>query len=587
MCGFLVSLRRVTSHQSGVDLKNYLPRYLDRRGPDSRGYLRLKFKNFDIDLLHYRLSITDLSNAGDQPMTCHGVTMVFNGEIYNYNLLRDELVSYGYEFDGESDTEVLCAGLNRFGVDFISKLDGIFALFWIDHKRGKMYYCRDQFGVKPLYHSILDSGEVLLGSDCRELAIIRREPIDVRRVILETVSFGYIGGLRTPYQGIRRVESGICFELDSNVKTSFRAKVTFSNVNVVDFEGSILSQIPTLVPWGIQLSGGVDSSSLALLAIQSKFSPKCYFVDFPFSKRLSEQKNVDEMIRLGLDVEQIELNPNLFWEHFLESQKSLHSPMIDSALIPQSIISAKAKKDGLKVLWSGAGGDEVFDAYPRYRASVRPYVDKIFNYFEISSFGIKGFPGSEFGAFSRLLNPMLDMKMASIGPGVADLTVKEKEFLWEVLSVDVPKNELINFESNSVYSRADLAEYLPNLLLSQADQISMHHGIETRVPLLNSYSESVASENKAMAPVDGNYKPYLLEIIKNRGGAGLDFSRKYGFGASPQDYLLSNLPSLTNILEQSTVWSEVPEEIRKNKNSLCPDLTWAMTSILQWIELNT
>jgi hypothetical protein len=90
-----------------------------------------------------------------------------------------------------------------------------------------------------------------------------------------------------------------------------------------------------------------------------------------------------------------------------------------------------------------------------------------------------------------------------------------------------------------------------------------------------------------MAPVDGNYKSYLLEIIKNCGGGRLDFSRKYGFGASPQDYLLSDLPGLTNILDQSPVWSEVPEEIRRNKNGLSPDLTWAMTSILQWIEFNT
>ena len=143
------------------------------------------------------------------------------------------------------------------------------------------------------------------------------------------------------------------------------------------FDDSVMRQVPALVPWGIQLSGGVDSSYLALLARSAWPKPKCYFVRFPNSPRIIEERNVAEIASLGLEIETLNLTNELFWHHFDEAQMALHSPMIDSAFIPQSLVAERARQTGLKVLWTERQGIR-----PRYKTSIRP-VNSIFNFFNL------------------------------------------------------------------------------------------------------------------------------------------------------------------------------------------------------------
>lgn len=575
MCGFIVEVCANESKHVPSRINEEAKRILSSRGPDDSGSIEVVLSNSIIRLYHVRLAITDLTSLASQPMKRFGITLVFNGEIYNYLELRDCLIDIGVEFYSKSDTEVLCAGLKFFGHDFLNRIDGVFSLFYVDVEREAWGAARDGYGVKPFYQYSESDGYWAYSSDCRSLAAMLQLEFNYQAVMLEVLTLGYLGGLRTPYKHITKVPRGTHY-VNANSEeaiSTFDCSVTaFENQD--DYERAVLLQVPDEVSWGLLLSGGVDSSMLALIASQAKHSPPMYFVDFDDPTKGQEKQNILQLKAQGMDIRAIPFNRVEMERSYNQALSALHAPELDTAIYPQMAVARQARKDGLKVLWSGAGGDEILDAYPRYRSRIRRVINKLrFN----SVFERRVRANIH---LSRILYPFVDMRFSSIGHGISTLDKTERECLLDILWTDRDQVNQLNFSTNSSYSNADLNDYLPNLLLAETDQIGMGMGIEMRVPLLNKYSKAVAARNSQIRSQLGNKQVFVDRISQSVRGR-LNFGAKHGFGVNGQfDIAQISMDSLKKL----SSYDALPSGFKGRK--LKGNQLWSAYTALYWFELN-
>ena len=345
-----------------------------------------------IGLAHRRLSIIDLSHNGRQPMwDSHGETcIVYNGEIYNYRELRDELRSSGVRFRSESDTEVLLHLYRKQGAGLLSRLNGIFAFALYDANDGSLMMARDGLGVKPLYYAFTPKG-FLFSSELK--SIVQYQSID--KTLDESALQAYLTylwspGERTPFKAIRKLEPGHAMIIgreglrktwsfyslpyDQPIRETLTAGDAAEELRCL-LRKAVERQMVSDVPVGAFLSGGLDSSSV--VAFAREFSGpeplRCFTIgmkdaslgndgmaeDLPFAQRVSSE--------LGVKLETVLVGTQMIDE--LEKViYHLDEPQADPAPINVYFISRLARQHGIKVLLSGAGGDDLFTGYRRHVA---------------------------------------------------------------------------------------------------------------------------------------------------------------------------------------------------------------------------
>lgn len=360
---------------------------LSHRGPDSSGvYVS---QTHDVGLAHTRLSIIDLSSLGHQPMVSAdgNFVLIFNGEIYNHMMLRASLEARGHVFRGSSDTETLLELLAADGLEALSKLNGMFAFALLDIRSGELTIVRDASGVKPLYIG-QDARGLVFGSEIKALIALglSLEAPDAA-ALNRYLTFLWCPGEGTPARNVRKLAPGEAMLVSNGeikkkwiwrAQQAMQAMPATATVETLAEEladrlrSAVRSQMLADVPVGAFLSGGLDSSAVVAFAREVTPAIRCFTIeieggaeagltdDLPYAKVAASHLDVPlEVIpidarRMAQDVERLVFQ--------------LDEPLADPAALSVLYISEAARKNGIKVLLSGAGGDDLFSGYSRHRA---------------------------------------------------------------------------------------------------------------------------------------------------------------------------------------------------------------------------
>jgi asparagine synthase (glutamine-hydrolysing) len=485
---------------------------LEHRGPDAHGF----FVKPGIALAHRRLSILDLSEEANLPMTDPSgrYTLVYNGEIYNFRELRKQLKDYPFKTDG--DSEVLLAGLSHWGIRFVNECNGMFAFALWDSEAEELYLCRDRMGIKPLYYMRREE-EIFFSSEIRSLIVgLGEAPRLNRRALPEFLRYQTVHGPKTILEGVYALPAGSYMRISDNeqdIKTywslSNAARTDVRGLSFDDtsalvrhtLESSVQRRLVSDVPLGVFLSGGIDSSALVALASGHGNKPISTFtIDFA-EESFSEAAYARQIAeKYSTDHHRVHLQPDELIRQLPLALKAMDHPSGDG--INSYVVSGAAKRAGITVALSGLGGDELFAGYP------------IFSQFHSlqSKKWLLSFP-----KFVRdIAGMILEKKSPSVASSKTRSVLNQErfdleyiyQFSREVTPINRSKELLLDYkETAAVYnvvarnvgygtpgftlpllsqvSVAEISTYLENILLRDTDSMSMAHALEVRVPFLD------------------------------------------------------------------------------------------------------
>ncbi len=507
MCGIagIVDYKRPID-QDGVKA---MTSSLVHRGPDDFGHYFNKF----VGLGHRRLSIIDLTSAGKQPMqsNCGRYTLIYNGEMYNYIELRDELRLKGYSFASSSDTEVVLYSLIEEGIDVLSKFNGMFSLALWDNKENNLLLVRDRFGIKPLYY-ISENGSLIFGSEIKAIESSNRYAKDTNyNALHEYMWFGNALGDNTLYEDINKVLPGqyIIFSKNGVKKNKYwSVENTPENhaqeITAIQDVGTLLREsvkrhLLSDVPVAVFLSGGIDSSAITALASKEyEGTLKTFAVGFDFNKGISELDKARFIAeQYSTDHHELHIKGNNLID-VVRKMISFHDePFADAANIPLHLLCDELKND-VKVVLQGDGGDEIFAGYRRYNSLS---IDKI--WMVLSILGLQAqrlLPKSKH--YDRLQRYFYAMSRFNPGLKMALLLTHDSTFNspMQLISDDI-KNKISQnnpyksyYDCNERFTGMDAIQkmlytdceiLLPNTYLEKVDRSTMASSIEVRVPFLD------------------------------------------------------------------------------------------------------
>jgi asparagine synthase (glutamine-hydrolysing) len=513
---------------------------LSHRGPDSSGI----WTSADgrCGLGHTRLSILDLSAAGNQPMTFEekSLAMVFNGEVYNFESLRAELVTLGHRFRGHSDSEVVLHAFAEWGPDSFQRFNGMFAVAFADERSGRICIARDRLGIKPLHYTI-DENRLAFSSEIKGLlrSGLKAARADFSR-IAEYMYFGVTLGESTLLEGVRRLPPGTFAEYDIvtgrfDVHEYWDVQELAHSVPIppgVDtsrevlrlLEASVKRHLVSDVPVGVFLSGGIDSSAIVALATRHyQGRLRTYSVDFDYvadTNELPRARLVAQKFRT--DHHEIRVTGTNLTD-LLERLVNAHDlPFSDAANIPLYQLCSAMGSD-TKVVLQGDGGDEVFGGYRRYelldRVSMIGPLARM-----VSPFLNLGFMPERVKPLRRMASAMAErspaQRMALL------LTTEEVSssplrvltpWLRELASTQDPfaryRECSRNLQSSDVVQNmllTDLQVILPDIFLEKVDRATMACSVEARVPFLDNELIDFVARLPAKEKVRFGHKKRLL-----------------------------------------------------------------------------
>ncbi|MDC0441107.1 asparagine synthase (glutamine-hydrolyzing) [Gammaproteobacteria bacterium] len=515
MCG-ITGLVNTQGIDISPSLLKVMTQAIEHRGPDGEG----NWANKNVGLGHRRLSILDLSDNAKQPMASSDGSLIlsYNGEIYNFQELRSELQQFGYKFSSSSDTEVLLYAFHKWGVNSFLKLNGMFALCIYDKSANKLFLARDRYGVKPLYYS--HEGNLFRFAS-EHKAILASQPsmpkLDLDG-IYEYFTFQNIISDKTFFQGIYMFPSGSYGELNLNSKKPMLNihsywDYQFKEPNHVDanelepelkrlFEQAVRRQLVSDVEIGSYLSGGIDSGSITAIASKETSNLKTFTCGFDLSNVSNLEKKFDETKRaklassfLGTNHFETRIYPNDIEECLSKIVYHLEEPRVAHSY--PNFYAASLSSSHLKVVMSGAGGDELFAGYPWRYYPVLDLSNK------------KEFLDRHFLSWNRLLEPMQLKKL--FAPLKIDLDRPRNvynEYFGNLedsgLTPEIIANECLAFEAKT---------FLQGLFVME-DKISMAHGLETRVPFMDNDLVNFAMECPIHLKL-GEFNSFKANLIKS------------------------------------------------------------------------
>ena len=355
------------------------------RGPDSAGSAFFERDHFSLGLGHRRLSILDLSELGNQPMSHENLTIIHNGEVYNFEAIKEELVALGYAFRSHTDTEVILKAFHAWGVVCVEKFRGMFAFAIYDSKEEKLFLFRDRAGVKPLYY-YHDDDLFLFGSELKSFYEHPRFPKKIdQRALPFYFRFGYIPAPLSIFEKTKKLRPGhyLEYDLQKNCyeeRAYWRVEEHYLSPKLEMSEEETLGKLETIlseafglrmiadVPVGVFLSGGVDSTLVtALLQKASEIPLKTFTIGFE-EKGYNEAEFAKEIAdHLGTDHTELYCTTQDMLDVIYELSYMYDEPFGDSSAIPSLLVS-KLAKEKVSVVLSGDGGDEAFIGYSKYFA---------------------------------------------------------------------------------------------------------------------------------------------------------------------------------------------------------------------------
>ena len=356
---------------------------LNHRGPDGEGVSLFKSKNAIIGFGHKRLSIIDLSQAGKQPMALNHLHITYNGEIYNYQEIKNELLELGHHFNGESDTEMILHAYTEWGIKAVERFIGMFAIALFDEKKQEVVFIRDRAGVKPLFY--YQKNDLILFSS--ELKSFHEHPGFEKKLDLNAVAaYMQYGNVPTPhciFKNCGKIKPGHYLKI--NLENKSQQEIQYWNVydfynqpklNLSFPEAKIQTKellksafnyrMVADVPVGVFLSGGYDSTTVSsLIQAESTARLKTFTIGVP-DIGLNEAPYARDIAKhLGTDHTEINCTEQEAIEMIKDLPFFYDEPFADSSAIPTTLVSKAARKD-VTVALSADGGDEIFGGYNRY-----------------------------------------------------------------------------------------------------------------------------------------------------------------------------------------------------------------------------
>lgn len=475
---------------------------IKHRGPDGDGY----FIDGDVALGHRRLSIIDLS-TGDQPMFNEdgSVVTVFNGEIYNYQELKEELIALGHDFKTKSDTEVLVHGYEEWHTDLPKHLRGMFAFAIYDKNKNEVFLARDNFGIKPLYFAKMND-TFMFASEIKAFLDVPDFEKIFNESILETyLEFSFVPTNETFFKGVHRLDAG-CSLLykDGEIKLNKYFKLDFKEENM-SFEDAVKNISDVMkdsvekhliadVEVGSFLSSGIDSSYIVSLAKPDK----TYTVGYENKKYDETMYAKDLAEKLGIKNESKIITKEEYLENISKIMYHLDEPTSDPAAISLYFVAKLASKD-LKVVLSGEGADEFFGGYNYYREEVD------YKFYNKLPFCIRHAIGKvasifpEGRGFNFLVRRGEKLENSYIGVNRNFSSKMAKKVLknnYELEAIHVTKdvyNEFKNYSNIDKMQAIDINFWLMKDILLKADRMTMASSIEGRVPFIDKEVFKVAS----------------------------------------------------------------------------------------------
>jgi asparagine synthase (glutamine-hydrolysing) len=624
VCGIVGIFNYKNSRPANVTLLKDMCNTIIHRGPDDEGF----YFQENIGLGFRRLSIIDL-DTGNQPIHNENksVWVVFNGEIYNFVELRNELIEKGHSFYTKSDTEVIVHLYEEYGLDFPLHLNGMFGIALWDEIKNSLLLIRDRPGIKPLYYAETNSG-LMFGSEIKSLLKggVSRAPD--YEAINQYLSYGFIPSPLTGFKEIKKLDAGhmlICSGRTCTQKEFWdlpedtHKSANYSEDELVDLlinelEEVLKRQTRSDVPLGIFLSGGIDSSLVASVAVsRCNLNLNAFTIGFTEESynELDSARIVSD--KLGLTLHEHILSENEIFGEIENIMSFLDEPLFDYSAIPVYFIS-KLARSKVKTVIGGEGGDELFGGYQTH------YLHKITKWYrKIPSILRSGIQT----AISRMpeshdyLSTTYKLKRFAYG---ANFSYNQAHYRWKVIFDEAHKKQLLSHDfldginelepyspmekyfakaSAKGFSVADQLMYvdfktfLQDDPLQKTDRMSMANSLEVRVPLLDNsiidFSRRVTVENK----IKGFQTKYLLRKALSRfQSREIAFGKKRGFTPPMALWLKGGLHDYMNsflstdslaglgILNHSYVAKIIDEHM--NNRAENSRQIWTLIALVHW-----
>jgi asparagine synthase (glutamine-hydrolysing) len=498
MCGISGVFEKQNDLKGSRSVVLHLNEVQKKRGPNDEGIDSLGGVVFG----HRRLSIIDLSSAGHQPMRKNELLITFNGEIYNFQELKKDLIEQGVQFHTETDTEVILALFEREGEAAFQKLRGMFAFGLWDDKNKAFYLVRDEFGIKPLYYAE-NSNQYVFASSVK--AIVESNNSSLTKNEDAKIGFLLFGSIPSPqktYKEIQSVPAGSFLKINNEGKkiiTRFLQPLNsflppFIN-NIADtqkiLKDSVEKHLISDAPIGVFLSGGLDSSLLAALATDVLKKP-IQTVSVSFQEEEYSEKKYQQLVanKIGSKHTDVCVTKKDFLENLPDALSAMDQPTIDG--INSYFVSHAAKKAGLTVVLSGLGADELFCGYPNFHhVKFMRFLQSIPFSHVISSFTSGKYTKLAFLKASSILGFYLVFRGVHTPREIAEILQIPESKVFEYIKkleegvFGKDKNTLLKMDAVQLFSYLEMTLYMQNQLLKDTDFMSMHHSLEVRVPFVD------------------------------------------------------------------------------------------------------
>ena len=540
------------------------------RGPDDDGVFISSEKDYVIGMGMRRLSVIDL-NSGKQPISSEdgSITIVFNGEIYNYKELRSELIKENVKFFTMSDTEVILKLYEKYGTDSFSKLDGMFAFSIFDKKINKLFIARDFFGEKPLYYHNIGSCFYWASELKSILAVLPLMPVINKVALSLYFQLTYIPAPHSIFEGIKKLEPNHYLEISCDLLNVKQHKIkenslnnNYTNLNFKESKKithdlvlkSVISRSISDVPIGTFLSGGVDSSIVSLLLSQEKSKPIDTF-SLGFDKKSFDESDKSKIVSklIGSNHHEFIVTSTDLNSDIALILNNFDEPFADSSALPSYLVS-KYTSSNVKVALTGDGGDEVFGGYNKY------YIGKLNKKYTSIV------PEKSHKFLEKLVVKLTNLNDDSRGIRFKlNRLVKainyKNDFYYNIISLGFQKSEFKNLFKAS-YNLEDSLDFYKNKetntlndfrnidrkislegdMLVKVDRTSMLSSIECRAPFLNKELWNFTNQLPDNYLIKGWDKKHILkDSFKQYFPKGFLDKSKKGFQVPVGDWLREEL----------------------------------------------
>ncbi len=594
MCGIAGIITKNGDHVSQSDLKK-MTDVIVHRGPDGEGH----FNEGNVGFGHRRLAIIDLSEAGHQPMQKDDLVITYNGEIYNYLEIREELETMGCVFETKTDTEVILKAYKTWGASCANKFNGMWAFAIFDKAKHIIFISRDRFGIKP-FHFFEDEKAFFFASEIRQLLLFVKDRKVNRQILFDFLYLGYQHHTNNTFiEGISSLEPGhnLIFDTRSGsykMECYYRLKPDpeLGNLPFDDaldlfrktMNDAIKLRLRSDVTVGTCLSGGMDSSYIAATAApsyHSKTNDRFMAITAKSVEKMNDESHFAKMVvdSANLDWKITEPSKSDFLNVLNQVIETQEEPFGSPSIIMAFFVMQKAKEEGCTVLLDGQGGDETLLGYERYYTA---YINQQNNIFKKIRSALKISRNSKLSLKDVLLYNIYfnNASVRALRQTKRHYFVKpkfkkyvNKKLLMQVASANKDIHTLQEFEITKIQMQK---------LLKYEDRNSMHFSIETRVPFVDYKVVELAYSLPFSYKMNEGWSKFILrksakdllpdEIVWRR--------NKFGFEAPTKTWLADKDTILKRIKDSDFVEAFVDfEKLDENIDDLA---LWKLFNIAIW-----